>query len=75
MNPLGLMKLMNEKKEVAANHPEFLALVRNAFGGTMKEGTKITLSITKPGQNTAEESMTVQPSDLKFFKGLEDLFG
>ena len=75
MNPLGLMKLVNEKKEIAANHPEFLALVSNVFGSPMEEGTKITLSVAKPGKVPAEETITVQKSDLKFFKGLQDLFG
>ena len=75
MNPLGMMKLVNEKKEIAANHPEFLALVRNGFGGKMEEGTKITLCIAKPGKEPEEETMTVQKTDLKFFKGLQDLFG
>lgn len=73
INPLTVKKLMDTRRDFSGNHPEFFAYMREVFGSEIKEGTEIEICVTKPGKQPETTTLTVQKSDLKFLKSLQDL--
>ena len=69
VNPVTVMKMLNERKKFMANHPHFFDFFVNSFG----KGTEIELSIKRPGEETASSKIKIKESDLKLFQELQEL--
>ncbi|MDD5952091.1 MAG: hypothetical protein PUC32_00340 [Oscillospiraceae bacterium] len=73
INPFTVKKLLDNKNEFAANHPEFFSFAREVFGNKLEEGTEISINVARPNQEPKNVTMTVTKSDLAFLKALQDL--
>lgn len=72
-NPMKAMKLLNERKEFANDHPEFYRYVKTVFGSEIPEGTEIEICVKKTGKEAESAKLEVGKNDVKFFKMLEDV--
>lgn len=73
INPVTVMKMLNERKKFMSNHPHFFDFFVNAFGKGVDEDTEIELSIKRPGEDRASSKIKIKKSDLKLFKELQEL--
>lgn len=73
VNPVTVMKMLNERKKFMSNHRHFFDFFVNSFGTGVEEDTEIELSIKKPGEETASSKIKVKKSDLKLFQELQEL--
>ena len=73
VNPVTVMKMLNERKKFMANHPHFFDFFVNAFGKGVGENTEIELSIKHPGEESTSSKITIKKSDLKLFQELQEL--
>ena len=76
INPMSVMKVVNERRAFIDNHPEFFHFVLEQFGGEgMTEDTVIDLKVTRPGQEPESSEARLVDSDMKLFSGLKDMIG
>ena len=73
INPFTVKKLLDNKNEFAANHPEFFYYIRNTIGGPQEEGTRKAIFVQRTGQEATDTSLEISKADLKFLKALQDL--
>lgn len=73
VNPVTVMKMLNERKKFMSNHPHFFDFFVNAFGKGVGKDTEIELSIKRPGEESTSYKITIKESDLKLFQELQEL--
>ena len=73
VNPVTVMKMLNERKKFMSNHPHFFDFFVNAFGNGVGKDTEIELSIKRPGEESTSSKITIKESDLKLFQELQEL--
>ena len=72
-NPAALMKLLGAKKQFEHNHPKFVAFLKAAFEGGIKEDTVIEISLQKPGEQKLTTNIKVRQSDLELMELLREM--
>ena len=73
VNPVTVMKMLNERKKFMSNHPHFFDFFVNAFGKGVGKDTEIELGIKRPGEESTSSKITIKESDLKLFQELQEL--
>ena len=73
INPMTVMKLLGERKEVVNNHPDFYRYIKTVFGSELPEGTEIEIHVTQPDQKRKSVKMQIEQTDVKFFKMFQEL--
>ncbi|MGL6197849.1 MAG: hypothetical protein ACRC3H_02845 [Lachnospiraceae bacterium] len=73
LNPMKLLKVINERKQLTRNHPEFIPFLKETLGSDISVGTVIEISVAKPGQEEKVTKINVQKSELPLFKKLQDV--
>lgn len=74
INPVTVMKVVNERKAFLDNHPEFFRFLLEQFGSEgVSEGTVIEMKVTRPGQQEVKAEAELVGSDMKLFSGLKEM--
>ena len=73
INPMTVMKMLNERKRFISNHPHFFNFFVSSFGKGIHEDTEIELSIKRPGEEKTSSRIKIKKSDLKLFEELQEL--
>ena len=68
-----LISLFNERKTFFNNHPDAYKFLHESFGQELPIGTKIELSVQKPGGEVEAVKFEVQEVDKKFVDSLSDI--
>lgn len=71
INPVSVIKLLNERKNFVANHPEFIGYILNIFGAGMEKGDKIEVRVKKADGEWKEVNIELQESDVTLFDELQ----
>jgi len=75
INPLTVMKLINERHQFVQNHMDFFPFLKEGFGEGVEAGTKLKMEIVNPDGTTKTIELEIQESELPLFKTLSDLLG
>lgn len=76
INPITVMKMLNERHQFIQNHPEFYPFLKENFGNGIEPGTVIEVSVTCPGEDMERKvTMEVQESERAFFKAAQEILG
>lgn len=76
INPITVMKMLNERHQFIQNHPEFYPFLKENFGNGIEPGTVIEVSVTRPGEDMERKvTMEVQESERAFFKAAQEILG
>ncbi len=72
MNPLALMHIKPLFEKFSERHPKFVQFFGYA-AQNLGEGSKLEISITSAGGNTAKTNIIVAPEDLELIEQLKSL--
>ena len=76
INPITVMKMLNERHQFIQNHPEFYPFLKENFGNGIEPGTVIEVRVTRPGEDGERKvMMEVQESERAFFKAAQEILG
>lgn len=76
INPITVMKMLNERHQFIQNHPEFYPFLKENFGNGIEPGTVIEVSVKRPGEDVERKiKMEVQESERAFFKAAQEILG
>lgn len=76
INPVTVMKVVNERKALYENHPDFFFFLLDQFGKEgVTEGTTIEVKVTRPGKEAAFSEACIVENDMKLFNGLKEMIG
>ena len=76
INPITVMKMLNERHQFIQNHPEFYPFLKENFGNGIEPGTVIEVSVKRPGEDEERKVMVeVQESERAFFKAAQEILG
>ncbi len=76
INPITVMKMLNERHQFIQNHPEFYPFLKENFGNGIEPGTVIEVSVKHPGEDGERKViMEVQESERAFFKAAQEILG
>lgn len=76
INPVTVMKVVNERKALYENHPDFFFFLLDQFGKEgITEGTTIEVKVTRPGEETVFSEACIVENDMKLFNGLKEMIG
>ena len=73
INPLTLMKIINERHAFVKNHLDVFPFLKNNFGNNIEEGTIMKIQVTTPDGEESILELEIQESDLPVFKNMADL--
>lgn len=74
INPITVMKMLNERHQFIQNHPEFYPFLKENFGNGIEPGTVIEVSVKHPGEDVERKiKMEVQESERAFFKAAQEI--
>ena len=73
INPLTLMKIINERHAFVKNHLDVFPFLKKNIGCNIKEGTIIKIEVKTPEGEVSALELTIQESDLPLFKKLAEL--
>jgi len=74
INPIVVIKVMNEKTKFIQNHPTFYSFLAESFGEGMSEGTVIEIKVKKPNGVEISDSVEVRDGDVKIFSAVQEFF-
>ena len=70
INPITVMKMLNERHQFIQNHPDFYPFLKENFG----EGIEVT--VKHPGEEQERKvTMEVQGTERAFFKAAQEILG
>ena len=76
INPVTVMKVVNERKALYENHPEFFFFLLDQFG---KEGVSVGIvvevRVSRHGVETVSSEARILEYVLILFNGLKDMIG
>ena len=76
INPMTVMKVVNERKALYENHPDFFFFLLDQFGKEgVTEGTTIEVKVTRPVEETVFSEACIVENDMKLFNGLKEMIG
>lgn len=76
INPITVMKMLNERHQFIQNHPEFYPFLKENFGNGIEPGTVIEVRVKRPGEDGERKvMMEVQESERAFFKAAQEILG
>lgn len=70
-----LITAFNERKTFFNNHPDSYRFITNNFGTNVPVGSKITISVEKPGEDVQTVDIIVDEKDKKFIDSVSDILG
>ncbi len=73
INPMTVMKVINERHQFIKNHPEFYPFLKETFGEEVSEGTMLEISVKKPGEESRRVQMEIQESEKALFRAVQDI--
>ena len=74
INPITVMKMLNERHQFIQNHPEFYPFLKENFGNGIEPGTMIEISVKHPGEDVERKrKKEVQESERAFFKAAQEI--
>jgi hypothetical protein len=73
INPLTLLKIINERHAFIMNHAELLPFIIDNFGEQIEEGTIMKFEVITPDGKSSPLELEIQDSDMPFFKSIADL--
>lgn len=74
INPITVMKMLNERHQFIQNHPEFYPFLKENFGNGIEPGTMIEISVKHLGEDVERKiKMEVQESERAFFKAAQEI--
>ena len=73
INPLTLMKVINERHAFVKNHLDVFPFLKNNFSENLEEGTILKIHVVPPGEKESTLEIEIQEADLPLFKHLADL--
>lgn len=73
INPLTLMKIINERHAFVKNHMDAFPFFKQNIGKNMREGTVLKIEVKNPEGEISTLELEIQESDLPLFKNIEDL--
>lgn len=74
INPMTVMKLLNERKEFLEHNPDLYPFTKKWFGSRMKKGTMIEIKILSPSGEEETVKIEVGDSETSFFAAVRQLF-
>ena len=75
INPLTMMKVINERHEFVKNHREVFPFLKENLGGDLEVGTVMEISIKSPSGKESIEKIKIEESDLPLLKAMAELIG
>lgn len=76
INPITVMKMLNERHQFIQNHPDFYPFLKENFGEGIEPGTLIEVTVKHPGEEQERKvTMEVQESERAFFKAAQEILG
>ena len=76
INPITVMKMLNERHQFIQNHPVFYPFLKENFGDGIEPGTLIEVTVKHPGEDEERKvTMEVQESERAFFKAAQEILG
>ena len=74
MNPVAVMKLLNERKEFLENNPDLYPFLKKWFGSDIEKGTILEMRIISPSGECADSvKIEVTDSESGFFEAVNQL--
>lgn len=75
INPMTVMKLLNERREFLDSNPHLYPFVKKWFAEDLEKGTVIEIRMIPPDKSQAETvRIEVNDSESGFFDALKQLF-
>ncbi|WP_242842001.1 hypothetical protein [Lachnospira multipara] len=72
-NPMNMMKIKGALTQFSANHPKFVAFLRDTFATGIPADSIIELTVTKPGANPVTTNIKITQSDLELLEQIKEL--
>ena len=73
INPLTLMKIINERHAFVKNHMDVFPFLKENFGNNIEEGTLLKIQVKTPEGEESTLELTIQESDIPLFKNVAEL--
>jgi len=73
INPLTLMKIINERHAFVKNHLDVFPFLKESIGTNVKEGTIVKIEIVAPEGKMSTLELEVQESDIPLFENIKEL--
>lgn len=75
INPVTVMKMVNERKDFLEHNPELYPFAKKWFGNGLKKGTVIEVKIAPPGGEPPESvKIEVTEAEMGFLAAVQELF-
>ena len=72
INPITIMKIINERAAFITNHPDFYSFLHKGFGTESMEDSVIEIRITKSSGEVETGVINVQETDLPLFNAVKE---
>lgn len=73
INPLTLMKIINERHGFVKGHLDVFPFLKQNFTKNVEEGTIVKIQITPPGGEESTLEIEIQEADIPLLKNLAEL--
>ena len=73
MNPAAAIRILQAKNKFGANHPKFMAFLKQVLVSGVEEGTIIEVTVTKPDGEPVTSNIRVTAEDMALFNSMKDL--
>lgn len=71
INPVSVIKMLNDRKNFVNNHPDFIGFILDTFGDEMAEGDRIKIQIEKKNGKIDEMGIQLEDTDMVLFEELK----
>lgn len=71
INPVTIIKLLNDRHDFIKNHPELFPFLQEAFEAGIDEDTVIEIHVKKRGEPESRIEIPVQKSELPFLSSVK----
>lgn len=73
INPVSVIKMLNDRKNFVNNHPDFIGFILDTFGDEMAEGDRIKIQIEKKNGKIDEMGIQLEDTDIVLFEELKKI--
>lgn len=73
INPLTVMRMINERHSFIMNHLDFFSFLKENFGDGIAQGSIVEITVKDAEGEPKTISMEIQETDMKFFDTVKDL--
>lgn len=75
INPVTVMKILNQRKEFLEHNPELYPFIQKWFGNGLQKGTVMEIKITPPdGEGADSVKIEVTDAEMGLLEAVKELF-